>query len=173
MTVILVTGARALAGGASEQWARQKLVDILEWCGELWQGGCRNSPDTWAVDLVCADAFGPAKIQTFFANGGHGTWERLRGGEGIVSDPTGRWALPQWIKAWGPSRAPLERNAWMVDRFAQHQSNVGWIDPSRRWEVHALTASWSKTRGTERTADLAEAAGLNVTRHPCPEELRK
>jgi hypothetical protein len=146
MTALLVTGSRSLA----------RIDGAREWC----EGIVRTHGD---ATIVTGDANGPDAWALAIARLWSRTSERwqLNGlvhyGGHPVRGPM-RWCTHDEMRDARlrlGSRFPLYRNEAMVRSVAHHHSDalvLAFIDPA------------SRTRGTEHTCRLAEAAGLRVER---------
>lgn len=154
MTILLVTGSRALADTPrAEQWARERLEQSIQSAAVIVCGDARGVDQLafsiaravrLETHLYCLDGL----VRVIDSVGAH-TWQ---------------WHLdPDRGRQWhGPTRWPLERNRAMVESVVKRESGEK--------RCLALIAPWSRTHGTGHTARLAERAGIAVERVVCPVE---
>ena len=146
---ILVTGSRALDDTPeAKAWAVGVLHQELCGCTELWEGGCVDSPDEWASEIVSTKDPTPWRM-TYCADG------RV-----YLMGARNRMIVLRWK---GDSVFhPRHMNDKMVYDFAElHPEGV----------VLALRAPWSKTHGTEDTIREARLRRLALREFVCPEEF--
>lgn len=158
MTILLVTGSRALArNNRFETWS----LDLLH-------GAIASSDD---VELVCTgDAYGPDEWALYVSDQANlpSIIYSAKTGEIIESGRANAAACERWITTERLhnvpfDRRPLLRNAAMVYDLARAAGKVRCV---------ALIAPWSKTAGTQYTLKLAREWGIEVVEHHAPLELQ-
>lgn len=157
MTIVLVTGSRALARHLRlETWALNVLHLAIASCND--------------VDWVCTgDAYGPDEWALYVSDQANipSVSYSAKTGEIVESerpdDPEkSRWITTDRLHAAPFERRPLLRNAAMIQDLARATVPVRCV---------ALIAGWSTTAGTQHTVKLAREWGIEVVEHHAPPEL--